>query len=220
MPITQAVANSFKVEALKGGHNFDVLSFSITDVAAASGGTTVYTGTITGGASNAFAGVVFKVTGAAAAANNGTFVCTASTATTLTLTNNVGAVASAQSATAASGDSFKLALYTSTATLDKTTTVYSATNEVAASGSYAAGGGVLTSATPVLSTDTAVCDFTDLAFTSATITARGALIYNTKNTVNRAVLVLDFTTDKTSTNGTFTIVFPVADATNAILRLA
>jgi hypothetical protein len=113
---------------------------------------------------------------------------------------------------------FKLALYTSAATLDKNTTAYSATNEVPNSGTYAAGGGDLTSITPVLSGDTAVVDFNDLAFTAATITARGALIYKA-GAPFRAVEVLDFGADKTSTAGTFTIIFPVADAANAILRL-
>lgn len=117
------------------------------------------------------------------------------------------------------GDTFKLALYTSTASLDKNTTAYSATNEVGASGTYGAGGATLVSTTPVLSTDTAVCDFTDVSFTTATITARGALIYNSSKS-NKAVCVLDFGADKTSTAGTFTITFPTADAGNAIVRIA
>lgn len=121
--------------------------------------------------------------------------------------------------TASTGDTFNLALYTSSASLDKTTTVYSSTNEVGNSGSYAAGGGALTSSTPVLSTDTAVCNFATLTFTTATITARGSLIYNTSKS-NKAVMVLDFGSDKTSTAGNFTITFPTADASNAILRLA
>jgi len=121
--------------------------------------------------------------------------------------------------TAGTGHTFKLALYTSAATMDKTTTAYSATNEVGASGTYSAGGGALTSSTPVLSTDTAVCDFVDLSFTTATITARGALIYNS-SVSNKAVGVLDFGADKSSTSGTFTITFPTPDATNAIVRIA
>lgn len=121
--------------------------------------------------------------------------------------------------TASSGHTFKLALYTSSATLDKSTTAYSATNEVGDSGTYSAGGASLTSSTPTLSTDTAVCDFADVSFTSATITARGALIYNSSAS-NKAVCVLDFGSDKTSTAGTFSIVFPTADAANAILRIA
>lgn len=122
--------------------------------------------------------------------------------------------------TAGTGDTFNLALYTSTWTGSKATTAYSATNEVGNSGTYAAGGGALTSVTPVLDGDTAICDFSpDLAFTGATITARGALIYNASKT-NKAVCVLDFTTDKTSTAGTFTIAFPAAAAATAIIRLA
>jgi hypothetical protein len=121
--------------------------------------------------------------------------------------------------TASTGHTFKLALYTSSATLNKSTTAYSATNEVADSGTYSAGGASLTSSTPTLSTDTAVCDFADVSFTSATITARGALIYNSSAS-NKAVCVLDFGSDQTSTASTFSIIFPTADAANAILRIA
>lgn len=121
--------------------------------------------------------------------------------------------------TASTGDVFKLALYTSSANLDATTTVYSATNEVANSGTYTAGGGSLTSVTPTSSGTTAFLDFGDITFTSATITARGALIYNSSK-ANRAVAVLDFGSDKISTTGTFAIQFPIADATNAIVRIA
>jgi hypothetical protein len=121
--------------------------------------------------------------------------------------------------TASTGDVFKLALYTSSANLDATTTVYSATNEVANSGTYTAGGGALTNVTPTSTGTTAFLDFGDISFTSATITARGALIYNSSK-ANRAVAVLDFGGDKISTTGTFTVQFPVADATNAIIRIA
>lgn len=121
------------------------------------------------------------------------------------------------------GDTFKLALFTSSATLGASTTAYSSTNEVANSGTYTAGGGTLTRIDPTVSSTTAFTDFADLDFTSATITARGALIYNTTPThtyTNPAVAVLDFGSDQTSTAGTFTIVFPAADATNAIIRVA
>ncbi|MFB1501901.1 hypothetical protein [Thiocapsa sp. N5-Cardenillas] len=121
--------------------------------------------------------------------------------------------------TASTGDVFKLALYTSSATLDATTTAYSATNEVPDSGSYAAGGGTLTNITPTSSGTTAFLDFADISFTSATITARGALIYNSSKS-DRAVAVLDFGSDKISTTGTFTVQFPAADASNAIVRIA
>lgn len=118
------------------------------------------------------------------------------------------------------GDTFKLALYTDAATLDATTTAYSATNEVGNSGSYNAGGGVLTNVTPTSSGTTALTDFADLSFTNATITARGALIYNDTATGDPAVAVLDFGSNKTSTDGTFTIQFPTADASSAIIRIA
>lgn len=121
--------------------------------------------------------------------------------------------------TLSTGDTFKLALYTSSATMDATTTAYSATNEVGNSGTYAAGGGSLTNVTPIASGTTALTDFSDLAFTSATITARGSLIYNSTKS-NKAVIVNDFGADKTSTAGTFTIVFPTPDASNAIIRIA
>lgn len=117
------------------------------------------------------------------------------------------------------GDSFKLAMYTSSATLDDSTTAYTTSNEVAASGSYSAGGGTLTNVTPTSSGSTAFTDFNDISFTNATITARGALIYN-DDASDAAVAVLDFGADKTSTSGTFTIQFPTADASNAIIRIA
>jgi hypothetical protein len=117
------------------------------------------------------------------------------------------------------GNTFKLALYTSSATLDASTTVYTSSNEVAASGSYAAGGGTLTNVGVTVSGTTGFTDFDDLSFTAATITAAGALIYNSTNG-NRAVCVLNFGGDKTSTSGTFTIIFPAYDASNAIIRIA
>lgn len=124
---------------------------------------------------------------------------------------------------ASGGDTFKLALYTNSATFDATTTAYTATNEVGDSGTYAAGGGTLTNVNPSASSTTAFTDFADLSFTSATITARGALIYNTTPAhtyTNPTVVVLDFGSDKTSTAGTFTIQFPTADASTAIIRIA
>lgn len=117
------------------------------------------------------------------------------------------------------GNTFKLALYTSSATLDASTTVYTSSNEVGASGSYTAGGGTLTNQGVTVSGTTGFTDFADLSFTSATITARGALIYNNTSS-NAAVCVLDFGGDKTSTAGTFTIIFPAATASDAIIRIA
>jgi len=123
----------------------------------------------------------------------------------------------------AGGDTFKLALYDNSASFTAATTAYTVTNEVGDSGSYAAGGGTLTNVTPTSSGTTAFTDFVDLSFTSATITAFGALIYNSTPThtyTNPTVCVLDFGGAKTSTNGTFTIIFPTADATDAIIRIA
>lgn len=124
--------------------------------------------------------------------------------------------------TGASPDTFKIALYSSAASLGAATTVYSSTNEVTASGSYTAGGGTLTGTTvtvPATPGTTVVVDFADISFTSATITARGALIYNSTK-ANRAVAVLDFGSDKIVTGGTFTIQFPTPDATSGLIRLA
>jgi hypothetical protein len=124
---------------------------------------------------------------------------------------------------AAGGDTFKLALYTNSASFTAATTAYTVTNEVGDSGSYSAGGGTLTNVNPSSSGTTALTDFADLTFTSATITARGALIYNTTPThtyTNPTVVVLDFGSDKTSTSGDFQIVFPTADASNAIIRIS
>ena len=122
--------------------------------------------------------------------------------------------------TASTGNTFKLALYDNSASFTAATTAYTATNEVANSGSYAAGGGTLVNVTPTTSGTTAFTDFDDLSFTSATITAFGALIYNDTAAGDPTVCVLDFGGAKTSTSGTFTIVFPTADATNAIIRIA
>ena len=121
--------------------------------------------------------------------------------------------------TAATGNVFKLALYTSAATLNSTTTVYANTNEVANSGQYVTGGGVLTNVSPVVSSGVAFIDFSDLSFTGVTLTAAGALIYNTSAT-NKAVAVLSFGGDKTATSGVFTIQFPAATTSAAILTIA
>ena len=121
--------------------------------------------------------------------------------------------------TASSGNTFNLALYTSSATLNKSTTAYTTSNEVSGSG-YTAKGNALTSVTPALSTDTAVCDFADTSFTSASFTARGCLIFNDSASGDPSVCAIDFGSDKTVTSGTFTIQFPTADASNAIIRIA
>lgn len=119
---------------------------------------------------------------------------------------------------ASGGDTFKLALYTGSASLDASTQAYITPNEVTGSG-YSATGSALTNVAPTSSGTTAFTDFNDLTFASSTITARAALIYNSSDS-NKAVCVLDFGSDKTSTNGDFTIQFPTADASNAIIRIA
>ena len=125
--------------------------------------------------------------------------------------------------TASSGHTFKLALFTSSASLGASTTDYSTSNEASGT-NYSAGGSALTSVTPTSSGTTALCDFSDLTFSSATVTARGGLIYNTTtgggSSTTDAVIVLDFGGDKTSTAGDFTIQFPTADSSNAIIRIA
>ena len=124
--------------------------------------------------------------------------------------------------TASSGNSFKLALYTSSATLNKSTTAYSSSNEITnTSGSaYSAKGKALTSVTPVLDSSTAVCDFSDVSWTSASFTANGCLIFNDSASGDPAVCAVAFGADKAVSNGTFTIQFPAADASNAIVRIA
>ena len=118
-----------------------------------------------------------------------------------------------------SANTFKLALYTSSASLDENTTAYTVTNEVASAGNYSAGGNTLSvSVTPTNTGNVAFISFSNSSWANATITAAGALIYNA-NLANAAVCVLSFGGDKTSTNGTFAVNFPTADASNAIIRL-
>jgi hypothetical protein len=121
--------------------------------------------------------------------------------------------------TTGTGDTYKLALYDNSAAFTAATTAYTVTNEVSGTG-YSAGGGTLTNVTPTSSGTTAFIDFDDLTFSTATITAYGALIYNSSAAGNPAVCILDFGGAKTSTAGDFTIVFPTADASNAIVRIA
>ena len=126
-----------------------------------------------------------------------------------------------QNFTQTSGDKFKISLYTSSATLNSSSTAYTTTNEVANSGQYAAGGGALVNNPTSITAGVARADFGDRSFTGVTITSRGALIYNTSSAVtNAAVCVLDFGSDKTATSGTFTIQFPAPTSTAAILRVS
>ena len=135
------------------------------------------------------------------------------------LLNGIHAFGTTVTRGSTNADTFKIALYTSSATLGATTTAYSVTNEVSGTG-YSAGGNTLTvSQTPTSTSTTAWLDFADTTWTSSTITANGALIYNDTQS-DKAVAVLAFGGDKTSTNGDFTIVFPTADSSNAIIRIA
>jgi len=145
----------------------------------------------------------------------GNFMCTSFKLQLLTGTHAFTTTVTRGSTAA---DTFKIALYTSSATLDASTTAYSATNETSGTG-YTAAGNTLASAATSSSGTTAFVDFADSSWTTASFTARGALIYNSTQS-NKSVVVLDFGSDKTVSAGTFTIVFPAADATNAIIRLA
>jgi hypothetical protein len=140
----------------------------------------------------------------------GNFLCTSFKVELLVGTHNF---------TTGTGDTYKLALYDNSAAFTAATTAYTVTNEVSGTG-YSAGGGTLTNVTPTSSGTTAFIDFADLTFSTATITAYGALIYNSSAAGDPAVCILDFGGAKTSTAGDFTIVFPTADASNAIVRIA
>ncbi|MBK7490951.1 MAG: hypothetical protein IPI17_02295 [Nitrosomonas sp.] len=136
-------------------------------------------------------------------------MCTSFKAELMTATHNF---------TNGSGNAFKIALYTSSATMSASTTAYSATNEVSGTG-YTAGGAALTNVTPTTSGTTAYTDFADVTWSASTITANGALIYNSTNS-NKAVVVLAFGADKSSTSGDFVIQFPAAGAGTAIINIA
>lgn len=141
---------------------------------------------------------------------SGNFMCTSFKKELMTATHNF---------TNSTGNTFKLAMYTNSATFNADTTAYTTSNEVSGTG-YTAKGATLTNSTPTSSSTTAFTDFTDVTFGSSTITARGALIFNDSASGDPAVLVLDFGSDKESSNGDFVIVFPTADASNAIIRIA
>lgn len=141
---------------------------------------------------------------------SGNYMCTSFKTELMTGTHNF---------TASTGNTFKLALYDNSASFTAATTAYTTSNEISGSG-YSAGGGTLTNITPTSSSTTAFTDFDDLTFSTATITARGALIYNDTAAGDPSIVVLDFGGDKTSTAGDFKIVMPTADASNALIRIA
>jgi hypothetical protein len=137
---------------------------------------------------------------------------------TLTTSFKVELLTGTHNFTNSSGNSFKLALYTSSATMGATTTAYSSGQEASGT-NYSAGGSALTNVTPSATGTTAVTDFADLTFGTATITARGCMIYNDTNS-DKSVATIDFGGDKTSTAGDFTVVFPAKAASTAIIRIA
>ena len=141
---------------------------------------------------------------------SGNFMCTSFKKELMTATHNF---------TNSTGNTFKLAMYTNSASFTAATTAYTTGNEVSGTG-YTAKGATLTNVTPTTSSTTAFTDFADVTFGSSTITARGALIFNDSASGDPSVLVLDFGSDKESSSGDFVIVFPTADASNAIIRIA
>jgi hypothetical protein len=214
MAITTAMAGSFKQELMRGQHQFSTTGFTTTGTSATSVNYTSvgsmtnivlgqsFTGTNVGANS-----IVTAITGAAAFTSS--VAATGSiSGGTLTFTNPMAT-------------SYKLALYTNAATLDGTTATYATTNEAVGT-NYVAGGSALTlsASMPSLTSTTSWLDFSDLVFSTVTITARGCEIYNSYGALNRTVSVHDFGADKTATAGDFTIIFPAADSSNAILRLA
>ena len=141
---------------------------------------------------------------------SGNYMCTSFKTELMTATHTF---------TNSTGNTFKLALYDNSASFTAATTAYTTSNEISGSG-YSAGGGTLTNVTPTSSSTTAFTDFDDLTFSTATITARGALIYNDTAAGDPSVVILDFGGDKTSTAGDFKIVMPTADSSNALIRIA
>lgn len=140
----------------------------------------------------------------------GNFMCTSFKKELMTATHNF---------TNSTGNTFKISLYDNSASFTAATTAYTSTNEITGTG-YSAGGGTLVNVTPTSSSTTGYTDFSDFTWSTATITARGALIYNDTASGDPTVVVLDFLSDKTSTAGDFKIVFPTDDASNAIIRIA
>lgn len=214
MAITTAMSGSFKQELMKGKHLFTTTGFTVTGTSASSVNYTsvssvanivpgmTFTGTNVG-ASSVVTAIVSSSAFTSSVAASGSI-----SGGTLTFTNPMAS-------------SYKLALFTSSATLDGTTATYTTTNEASGT-NYSAGGSALTfsASMPSLTTTTAWMDFADLIFSTVTITARGCQIYNSYAGLNLSVGTFDFGADKSASAGDFTIIFPTADSSNAILRLA
>lgn len=214
MAITTAMAGSFKQELFRGQHVMTTTGFTIT---ASSTSSTSYTSASS--VTNIALGMSF--TGTSVGASSIVTVISSSTAFTSSVASTGTISGGTLTFTNPMASSYKLALFTSSATLDGTTATYTTTNEAAGT-NYSAGGSALTlsASMPSLTTTTAFMDFADLVFSTVTITARGCQIYNSYAGLNRSVSVHDFGADKTATAGDFTVIFPTPDSSNAILRLA
>jgi hypothetical protein len=214
MAISTAMAGSFKQELFRGQHCMTTTGFTITGSSSSSVNYTSvssvanlslgmsFTGTNVGASS------IITVIGSSTTFTSSVAASGSISGGTLTVTNPMAS-------------SYKLALFTSSATLDGTTATYSTSNEASGTG-YSAGGSALTisASMPSLTSTTAFMDFADLVFSTATITARGCQIYNSYAGLNRSVSTHDFGADKSASAGDFTVIFPTADSSNAILRLA
>lgn len=216
MAISTAMCSSFKKQSWMGRHNFTTTGFTVT---ASSSSSVNYTGVASGTGTMAMIVPGMTFTGT----NVGASSVVTALAGAAAFTSSVAATGSISGGTLTftnpQATAIKLALYTSSATLDASTTTYSATNE--ASGVTAGGYALTYSASmPSLTTTTAWMDFADLVISAVTTTARGCLIYNSYGAQNEAISTHDFGADKTSTSGDFTVIFPAADSSNAILRFA
>lgn len=214
MAITTAFCSSFKQQLMRGQHSLTTTGFVSSTATAAT--TINYTSVDTTTMGLIREGYTFTGTNVGASSAILAIVGAQAFTSTVASTGAVGNLTFTNPQAA----SYKLAMYTSSATMDATTTAYSATNEASGTG-YSAGGSALTfsASMPSLTTTVAWMDFADLVFSTATVTARGCLIYNSYGAQNRACSVHDFGADKTATAGDFTIIFPTADSSNAILRV-
>lgn len=215
MAITTAMAGSFKKELMKGKHLFTTTGFTAT----ATNTTGQATYTSVSSVTDICLGMSFTHTGS----GTGAIVKSvdSSSAFTSSVVSTAGISGGTVTFTNPMAASYKLALFTSTATLDGTTATYTTTNEASGT-NYSAGGSALTfsASMPSLTSTTAFMDFADLVFTNVTITARGCQIYNSYAGLNLSVSTHDFGADKSASAGDFTVIFPAADSSNAILRLA
>jgi hypothetical protein len=218
MAITTAMAGSFKKELMKGKHCFTTTGFTLTGTASS---TVNYTSVASGTGTSADLMPGMTFTGTNVGTNSVVTAIVSSTAFTSSVASTGAISGGTLTFTNPMATSYKLALFTSTATMDGTTATYNTSNEASGT-NYTAGGSALTfsASMPSLTSTTAWMDFADLPFSTVTITARGCQIYNSYAGLNQSVSVHDFGADKSASAGDFTIIFPAADSSNAILRLA